>query len=81
MACNCKKKMELEEKYGTLVGENILEKISRLSFKVLFAIIAMCLVVVVVPITLVVAFYKMIFGNGKIILPNFMGKYLVNTNG
>ena len=81
MACNCKKKMELEEKYGTLVGENILEKISRFSFKVLFAIIATCLAVVVVPTILAVAFYKMTFGNGKIILPNFMGKYLVNTNG
>ena len=34
MSCNCKRKIELEEKYGTEEEETIIEKITRILFKI-----------------------------------------------
>lgn len=48
MSCNCKRKIELEEKYGTEEEETIIEKITRILFKIgLFLILFMSLSVIV----------------------------------
>ena len=53
MSCNCKRKIELEEKYGTEEEETIIEKITRILFKIgLFLILFMSLAVIV-PIFLI----------------------------
>lgn len=75
MSCNCKRKIELEEKYGTEEEETIIEKITRILFKIgLFLILFMSLVVIV-PIFLIKIFYMIIFTNNRTVwIPNFLKK-------
>lgn len=75
MSCNCKRKIELEEKYGTEEEETIIEKITRILFKIgLFLILLMSLVVIV-PIFLIKIFYMIIFTNNRTVwIPNFLKK-------
>lgn len=81
MACNCKRKIELEDKYGIEEEETILQKLNRFFIKVIFMVLAIGVTVVVAPILVIMSFYKVFFGNGKITLPNFLSKYLKNTDG
>ena len=75
MSCNCKRKIELEEKYGTEEEETIIEKITRILFKIgLFLILFMSLTVIV-PIFLIKIFYMIIFTNNRTVwIPNFLKK-------
>lgn len=75
MSCNCKRKIELEEKYGTEEEETIIEKITRILFKIgLFLILFMSLVVIV-PIFLIKIFYMIIFTNNRTVwIPDFLKK-------
>ena len=75
MSCNCKRKIELEEKYGTEEEETIIEKITRILFKIgLFLILFMSLVVIV-PIFLIKIFYMIIFTNNSTVwIPDFLKK-------
>lgn len=75
MSCNCKRKIELEEKYGTEEEETIIEKITRILFKIgLFLILLMSLTVIV-PIFLIKIFYMIIFTNNRTVwIPNFLKK-------
>ena len=84
MSCNCKRKIELEEKYGTEEEETIIEKITRILFKIgLFLILFMSLTVIV-PIFLIKIFYMIIFTNNRTVwIPNFFKKkkHLGRNNG
>ena len=75
MSCNCKRKIELEEKYGTEEEETIIEKITRILFKIgLFLILFMSLTVIV-PIFLIKIFYMIIFNNNRTVwILNFLKK-------
>lgn len=75
MSCNCKRKIELEEKYGTEEEETIIEKITRILFKIgLFLILLMSLTVIV-PIFLIKIFYMIIFTNNRTVwIPDFLKK-------
>jgi hypothetical protein len=77
MACNCKRGLEIQDKYGVDVEETVGEKAYRYAWKVLIAIIALGLTIVVVPAVMVLIVYSVIFGNGKPIkLPKQLSKYL-----
>ena len=80
MSCNCKRKIELEEKYGTEEEETIIEKITRILFKIgLFLILLMSLAVIV-PIFLIKIFYMIIFTNNRTVwIPNFLKKKTFRT--
>ena len=77
MSCNCKRKIELEEKYGTEEEETIIEKITRILFKIgLFLILFMSLAFIV-PIFLIKIFYMIIFTNNRTVwIPDFLKKHL-----
>lgn len=77
MACNCKKKMVLEEKYGTKEEESILSKVNRYIWKCIMFVLVIVLACIVVPVLIFVIIYKMIFKPEiNIVLPKFLGKYL-----
>ncbi len=77
MSCNCKKTVELEEKYGDRVDESLLGKVLRFLWALMMFFVVVGLAVVIVPIMIVVIIYKIFFGDDtNIILPKFLGKYL-----
>lgn len=77
MACNCKKAKKFEEKYGDKEYENALAKVTRYGWRVIMFTILVVLAIVVTPIMIFVAIYKIAFGkNNTIVLPKFLGKYL-----
>ena len=77
MACNCKKKRDIEAKYGEPIEETWLDKLYTIGLKIVGFIIMLLIVMVLVPIVIVVAIYKMFFSKNKaIVLPKFLGKYL-----
>jgi lipopolysaccharide/colanic/teichoic acid biosynthesis glycosyltransferase len=77
MACNCKKKIEIEDKYGVPQEETTLEKGFRLSYRVMIFTFAILITMVVAPTIIIIALYKMIFKNSEpIVLPEFMSKYM-----
>jgi len=77
MACSCKKKVEIEDKYGVPANETILEKCFRYTYRCMLFAIAILIALVVTPTLVFIALYKMIFKNGEpIILPEFMSKYM-----
>ena len=78
MACNCKKKIALEEKYGIMEEESLFGKVYRYSFRIFLFVLLLLLSVIIVPILVVIIIYQFIFkGEEKIIvLPHFLGKYL-----
>lgn len=81
MSCNCKRKLELEEKYGVEESETLYEKTMRFLFKVALFLVLMASLVVVIPIMMVIVFYTFVFAKDKtIILPKFFGKYLRQKN-
>jgi hypothetical protein len=77
MACNCKKKIELENKYGTDENEDLFTKTYRYTFKAMIFALVVLIAIVVTPAVILVAIYKVIFKNNEsIILPKFLSKYL-----
>ncbi len=77
MACNCKKKIELEDKYGVLEEETYLEKINRFFLRIFIFILLVVLAIIIMPIMFAIIIYKIAFGkNTTIVLPKFLGKYL-----
>jgi lipopolysaccharide/colanic/teichoic acid biosynthesis glycosyltransferase len=77
MACNCKRVQSFEEKHGVKEYESFLAKYNRLFFRCLFFLIAILATVVIAPIVIVVAIFKMFFGEDmKLTLPKFMRKYM-----
>lgn len=80
MSCNCKRKIELEKKYGIKEEENVLQKTIRFTLKLFFMVLAISFALVIIPIMVVVSLFKAFFGNNEITLPNFLGKYLKKTD-
>lgn len=77
MGCNCKKSIELEEKYGVKEDENIIIKISRLMFKFLIFVITIFLAIIVTPIMILVVIYKLFFAKHReIILPKMLRNFI-----
>ena len=77
MACNCKKKAEIEEKYGVEEEETLLGKIYRQIWKLIIVVIVVLLAVVISPIMMILVVYNIFFGKGKpITLPKKLRKYL-----
>lgn len=77
MACNCKKKMVLEDNYGTKEEENILSKINRYFWKCVIFFVFIALSIIVIPTMIFVAIYQIVFAKEpKIVLPKFLGKYM-----
>lgn len=77
MACNCKKKMVLEEKYGTKEEESLLWKLNRYIWRVIMFVIMIALAFIIVPVMIFLVIYKMVFKTEiNIVLPKFLGKFL-----
>ena len=77
MACNCKKTNEFQDKYGESEEENAFEKSQRYIYKIMIFAVAILLAIVVTPVIVMTATYKMIFKNNEsIILPEFLSKYM-----
>ena len=77
MGCNCKRKMEIEEKYGTPMSESLGEKIVRFAKRLFLFVFTVLASVIMVPIITIVAIYKLtISKNLEIVPPKFLRKYL-----
>lgn len=77
MSCNCKRKLDIEGKYGVEEEETLYEKVMRFLFKILIFIILVLSLVVVVPIMMVIVLYTFVFAKDKtIILPKIFNKIL-----
>jgi hypothetical protein len=77
MACNCKRGLEIQDKYGVKEEESFVEKSYRLLWKVVIFFIIIALGVVVTPIVIIVVIYNFFFGKNKgIVFPTQLAKYL-----
>ena len=77
MACNCKKTNEFQDKYGESEEEKKKEKSQRYIYKIMIFAVAILWAIVVTPVIVMTAIYKLIFKNNEsIILPEFLSKYM-----
>lgn len=77
MACNCKKANKFQDKYGEPQEENAFEKSQRYIYKIMIFALAILIAVVVTPVIVLTAVYKIVFKNNEsIILPKFLSKYM-----
>ena len=77
MGCNCKNVRTFEDKHGIEEEQSLLGKFNKKVIRMILFLIAIAFTVVLTPIIIVVAIYKMCFGrDNKITLPKFMRKYL-----
>ena len=70
MGCNCKRAATLEEDYGVPMEENGFEKVVRFLHKCLMFIVVILLGIIVTPVVILVAIYKITFGKGGIKIPH-----------
>ena len=80
MACNCKQRNKIIEKYGTPEEESLLSILYRKLLKVFLFLMLLVLGVILVTFIFVVVIYKMAFANGDdrtIVMPDFK-KYIKN---
>jgi hypothetical protein len=77
MACNCKRKAEIEKKYGVKVKETIFRKGYRYFMKVVMTAIVIVLSLAITPIMALYVIFAVLFKKDKaIVLPKILGKYL-----
>lgn len=77
MGCNCKKKIVLEDTYGTKEEESMLGKANRYLWKVILFIVFVALACLLIPILVFVIIFQLCFKKEpKIVLPKFLGKYM-----
>ncbi len=77
MACNCKRKRKFEEVNGIPINDTILAKAKIFGLKVLTFVTLLCLSVILVPIIVIVAMYKMAFTKDPtIVIPRLFGKVI-----
>lgn len=77
MGCNCKKKMVLDEAYGVVGNENLLQRLYRYLWRLIMFPIILVLACIIVPILIFSITYQMVFKkNIKIVPPKFLGKYM-----
>ena len=78
MACNCKKKIVLDEAYGVARNENLLQKSYNYLWKLIMFPIILVLACIIVPILIFSIVYQMVFKKEiKIVPPKFLGKYMI----
>ena len=78
MACNCKQRNEIMDKYGTPEEESVFGVVYRNLVKIVLFLITLALGVVLVPIIFIMVIYKMLFTRGEdrtIVMPNLI-KYV-----
>ena len=77
MACNCKRKAEIEDKYGVKENETVLHKGFRYLMKFVMSLIVIGLAVVITPLMILYVIFVILFKKDKVmILPKWLGKYL-----
>ena len=77
MACNCKKKMVLEDTYGTKEDETFLWKLNRYMWRVIMFVLLLAMSCILVPILVFSIIYQMVFKKEiRIVLPKYLGKFL-----
>ena len=77
MACNCKKKKEIESKYGTPIAQSFFDKAYNLITKILYFIILASILLIAVPIVIVICAFKIVFDKDrKFVFPKFLMKQL-----
>lgn len=77
MACNCKKKRILDERYGKFENESFFKRLYRKMWGVIIFPIILGLACIIVPILIFSITYQMVFKkNIRIVLPKFLGKYM-----
>lgn len=75
MACKCKRKAEIEEKYGEPIEKTLNDKIGDFCLKIFGFVFVLLLTFVLTPLILFVGVYKMFFSKNKtIVLPKFISK-------
>ena len=78
MGCACKRKLDIESKYGKKIEETALGKVGRFSLRIFLYTITVLLAIVVIPIVLMVVIFNIFFrNNAGIVMPKFLSKYLV----
>ena len=78
MGCNCKKKMVLDEAYGAVGKENLLQRLHRYLWRLIMFPIILVLACIIVPILIFSIVYQMVFKKDiKIVPPKFLGKYMI----
>lgn len=82
MSCSCKKVKKLEDKYGVEEKETLLDKSSRVFFKIGIFLIAVAIGLILIPIILVVGLFKTFFMKKKSInIPKFLKNYIKSIDG
>ena len=77
MACNCKKKIVLEDTYGEIENENLFQRLYRYMWRLIMFPIILLLACIIVPILIFSIVYQMVFKkNIEIVPPKFLGKYM-----
>ena len=77
MACNCKRSLEIQDKYGVKEEESFIEKSYRQLWRIFVFFIVIALGIVVTPIVIIVVLYNFFFGKNKgIVFPSQLAKYL-----
>ena len=77
MACNCKKKKEIESKYGTPIAQSFFDKAYNLMTKTLYFIMLAATLLIVVPTVIVICAFKIVFDKErKFVFPKFLTKQL-----
>lgn len=76
MACNCKRKIELDKKYGTNEEMPFYKKAMSVVFKLVLMSALIVIGIVICPILFAFSLYKAFWGNKVIVLPKFLAKYM-----
>ena len=78
MGCNCKKKIEIEKKYGVPQEEGILGVVGRYVSRLVLTLIMLALFVIIFPLITCVLLYQVLMGKElEVSLPKFISKRLV----
>lgn len=77
MGCNCKKKIEIEEKYGEEESASLLSQAARKIATAFAMILFIVLAIALTPIIIILIIYAVVFRkDNNVILPKFMRKYM-----
>ena len=77
MGCNCKRKIELEDKYGEKEEEGLFTKLSRYALKAFAFALTIFSAIILTPIMIFVVIYKIFFAKKReIILPKAFRRFI-----
>lgn len=82
MGCNCKKINKVTEKYGMDEEKSLLYKVAVSLYRIVLFLFALVMAVVITPVIVVVAMYKICFTDDRrIVLPKPLSKHMIGQNG